>query len=158
MGHHWSGLIHLAGGFRSPQKTGRLRAPRSFIHSHSSSAPHSPIRTLCESVNVGSQTLPLLRRPYIARRAPRRGNVALGAVVHDHAVRVEPPPQGANGPLHPLDPATGEPVAIALVIKRNHLVPQHPVEVLAVALVVYFQVGVDPPVADGEPVQPIVGL
>jgi hypothetical protein len=88
-------------------------------------------------------------RPNLARSSARRGNVALQRVIHHHAVGVEAPAQRANRPLHALDPAPRQPVAVAVVVERNHFVVQNAIEVFAVAAVVHIHVGVGsaPPMA-----------
>ena len=43
----------------------------------------------------------------------------MAGVVHDHAVGVEAPAEGADGPLHALDPSAREAVLIALVVEGD---------------------------------------
>src|ERR1017187_3850841 len=72
-------------------------------------------------------------RPRFARCPARCWNIALERVVHHHAIGIEPPAQGTNRPLHAFDPAPRQPVAIAMVVERNHLFAQHAHQVFAIA-------------------------
>src|SRR5208282_569155 len=100
----------------------------------------------------------LARWANFAGGAPRRGDVALLRVIHHHSVCVEAPTQSANGALHALDPASREAVAIALVEERNQFVPQHAIQILAIAGVMYIHVGVGSSCANRKSVEAIEGF
>src|SRR5215472_10944177 len=100
----------------------------------------------------------LSRCPDIAGRPTGRRDVALLRVIHNHSVRIKPPAQGSDGPLHALDPSARKAVTVALIIERDDLVAQHPKEILAIAPVMHLRAGMDAAVADGESVQAIVSL
>ncbi len=52
----------------------------------------------------------------------------------------------------------GRPSSVALIVERNHFIAEDAIQVFAVALVVHIHVGVGSAVADGEPVEPVVGF
>ena len=59
---------------------------------------------------------------YIARRTSSCGDVTIQRVIHHHPISVESPAQCPYRPLHALDPATRKTIAVALIVKGNHLV------------------------------------
>src|SRR5688572_5365093 len=93
-----------------------------------------------------------------AGRTASGGDVAAESIVFDHAIGVESPAQRADSPLHELEPAARQAIAIALVIKRNHRVAQNAVEVLRVAAVMHTHVRVGAAGSDGESVQAVEGF
>src|ERR1700757_3432673 len=97
-------------------------------------------------------------RLHLARRATGGRHVALQRVVHDHAISIEAPAQGADSAFHSPDPTARQPVLIALIVERNQLFVEHPIEVLAVALVMNLHVGVRPALADCEAIQAVESL
>src|ERR1700691_4130701 len=103
-------------------------------------------------------TCVLLLQTKIARSATRRRDVAIECVIHHHAVSVEAPAESANGTLHAFDPATRKPVAIALVVERNHFFAKHSHHVVSIASVMNVHIGVSSAVANGEAVQAVIGL
>ena len=64
-------------------------------------------------------TVPLREGAHLAGGSPGGWDVALGGVVHDHAVGVEAPAEGADGTLHAFDPAAREAVLVALVVEGD---------------------------------------
>ena len=107
------------------------------------------------SASAGSgklRQLALRQSPHFARRATRRRNIATLRVVHHHPVGIKAPSQRPDRPLHALDPASRQPIAIPAVVERNHLVQQHAVKRIAIAAVVNIQIGVRSPLSDREPV------
>ena len=105
----------------------------------------------------GGATL-LHSEPEVARGATGRRNVALGRVIHHHAIGVEAPAEGADGALHALDPAARKAVAIALIVERDHFVTKNPYQVFPIAGVVNIHVGVRSAASDGEAVQTVVSF
>src|SRR5450759_2854169 len=88
----------------------------------------------------------------------RRGEVALEHVVLQHAVGVEAPAQRADGALDVRHPAVRHPLIVLVVVERYDLVFQHPVQRLDIASILLDHVNVTDAVADGESVEPVVGL
>src|SRR5665213_2037404 len=95
---------------------------------------------------------------HVARSPARRWNITLKRVIHHHPVSIEPPAQGANRPLHALDPPARQPIPIALIEQRNHFLAQYPIQILSVARIVNLHVRMRSPRADREPVQSVVSL
>src|ERR1700736_5193047 len=95
---------------------------------------------------------------YIARRTSSCGDVTIQRVIHHHPISVESPAQCPYRPLHALDPATRKTIAVALIVKGNHLVTQGSVQVLRVPGVVHLYIRVSPPTPDGEPVESVIRL
>src|SRR3569833_202105 len=95
---------------------------------------------------------------HVAGGAAGGGDVALPGVVHDHAVGVEAPSQGADCALHALDPAVRKAVGIALVVERDDFVAKYTIEIVTVAAVVDVDVRMRPPGADREAVHAVIGF
>jgi len=73
----------------------------------------------------------------ISLEVPTRSqNVALQRVVHHQAIGVESPAQGADRPLHALDPPPRKAIAISLVIQWNHFFVKHSQQVFSIAGIV----------------------
>ena len=94
-------------------------------------------------------------RTHVAGGAPGCRDVALRGVIHDHAIGVETPAQGADGAFHALDPAPGQAVAITVVVQGDDFVLEGPEQILSVAGIVNAHVGVSSPAADGEAIDAV---
>src|SRR5208337_3801494 len=95
---------------------------------------------------------------HLAGEPPRRGEVAVPDVIHDHSIGVEPPGQCPESFLLPGNPAPWQPRCVALVIKRNDLVGQCLQQRPVIALILNRGYGVGQAAADGKPVGAIIGL
>src|SRR4051794_13277249 len=81
-----------------------------------------PIKARLYLLPSGGSRRPSASEPaHVARRPARGGDVALRHVVHHHPVGVEPPAERPDRFLHAGDPATREPVVVAVVVERDHL-------------------------------------
>src|SRR5258708_38918153 len=103
--------------------------------------PRAPKRWSVEESAVEERGNFLQSEPRVARRAAGCRNIALERVVHHHAIRVKAPAERPDGPLHALDPATRQAVAIALIVQRNHFFTKNSHQVFAVAGVVNIHLG-----------------
>src|SRR5260370_30711353 len=128
-------------------------APRDGPEARTTRAPK---RWSVEESAVDERGNFLQSEPRVARRAAGCWNVALERIVHHHAIRVKAPAQRPDGPLHALDPATRQAVAIALIVQRNHFFTKNSHQVFAVARVVNIHFGMSSAVSDGEAVQAVV--
>src|SRR5580704_9231751 len=83
------------------------------------------IRTARAPKNSSSSSMrPLPTGPDLAGCSAGGRDVTLLRVIHHHAIGVKAPAECADGALHPLDPAPRKAVAVALVVQRDHFLPQ----------------------------------
>ena len=61
---------------------------------------------------------------HVAGPAAGSRNVAETNIVHDHAVRIEPPAERANRPLHSGGPPSGHAVLVTRVVEGHNLLAQ----------------------------------
>src|ERR1700741_2032336 len=95
---------------------------------------------------------------HVAGRSSRRGYVAFESVIHHHAVGAETPAQSADGALHALDPPSREPIAIAMVVERNHFFAKSTHEIFSVARVMDVHVRMRSADTNGEAVHAVIRL
>src|SRR5215469_1599037 len=101
---------------------------------------------------------PRSQRAHLARGAACGRQVALSRVIHDHAIRVKTPAERADGALHALDPAAGQTVLVALIIKRDDFFAENASKIFGVARVMDVHVRMRSAGADRESVQAVIGL
>src|ERR1035438_7637010 len=99
-----------------------------------------------------------LRSAHIAGGSTSSRDVAFQGVIHDHAVCIEPPSEGANGPFHTADPAAWQAILIALIVEGNDFIAERVVQVFAIAVVMDVDVGMGSARANGEAVVAIIGF
>src|SRR5688572_7116806 len=95
---------------------------------------------------------------YVAARSSSRGDVRLEHVVHHHPVGAESPAERPDGALHARDPFARQAVTIAIVVERHNLLAQDLHQVAPLTQIVDGRGRVRIAAADGEAVEPVVGL
>ena len=93
---------------------------------------------------------------HLNAQSARRRHIRVLHVVRDHAVRAETPGKGRDRVLHESNPLDREPVLVAIVVGRNHLMFQDVEQRVAVSFVRNARIDVRRAVPDREAVRTVV--
>src|SRR5215212_8273758 len=150
-----SSVAVLAAPTRSSVSAGSGADPRRHTRASSTAAVPTAAPTATTPITRVRRSRLRPRRSRI--RATLLRGVDAGGVVLDHAPGAELRPAGAQGGADHRQPPLRDPVAVAVVEGRDHLVGDEPVELRGVAPVLRPMVVIDLS-ADRPAVRPVVGL